>query len=278
MSKNYHIKIGLSSIFFLLISLAFGQNDSLHLKRLSERKLTKKIIEYYCLYQNLTYKIDAQIKLSDKKYNLNISYRTIKDSAIWINVNHNSGIPVARFLITPDSTKMLNRIDKEYLLIKNSEVVDKLGYDISFDIVQSLFTAQLIQLENNKNIMQTYKHYKVYQDSTYYILQNIKKKKLKRIYKKEQIDEYLIHKVKVNSDFQIISTTIEDFINTQKIKVDYTLAKKEENCPQAIELFLTKNDKSIFMRLKIKKVKLNKDKLNLSFKIPKKYTNANLQK
>lgn len=261
---------------FAVFNLAYSQSDSIKLKRISERKLTKKIIANYYDYENLSLKINAKVINSDKTHNLNISYRNIKDSVIWININHNTGIPVARFLITPDSTKMLNRIDKKYLAMSNQQIVLKFGYDISFDMIQSIFTAQLVNLEPRKEAIQTYKHYKVYQDSGQYVLQNIKKKKLNRLHKKEKIDEYLIHKIIVSPNFNIFSTSLEDNVNSQKIEVVYSSYDGDNIFPKELNLSFKKKDIETTMDLKIKKTKLNKDKLSFSFKIPEKYERVTL--
>jgi len=269
-------------VFVILISLlalqvTFGQKDSTRLKRMSEKKLTKNIVSNYCTYKNLSFKIDAKIETPEKTYNLNITYRNIRDSIIWININHNTGIPVARLLITPDSTKMLNRLDNKYLRMSNDQIIKKFGYDVSFEMIQSIFTAQLINMEPEKALIQTYKHYKVYQDSGRYIMQNINKNRLSRLHKKDKIDEYLIHKVFINAQFKILSTSLEDNIHAQKINVVYPKYEKEGQCMEEIKLTFSKKGEITKMRLKIKKIKLDKKKLSISFKVPDKYERVTLK-
>jgi len=271
MIAQKYFKIIFSIILIVYSFVAFAQTDSIQVKRMSERKLTKNIISQYCEYDNITLKINAKIISPKKTYNLNISYRNIKDSIIWINVNHNSGIPVARFLITPDSTKMINRIDKHFLSMSNQQIVQKLGYDLSFDMIQAIFTAQLINLNSKKNLMQVYKHYKVYQDSNRYVLQNIKRNKLHRLQKKDKMDEHLIHKVQVDNYFKIISTSIQDYINHQEIEIKYPQYQKDKKCMKEIYLSLKREDKTILMELKIKKIKRDKAKISFPFKVPEKY-------
>ena len=266
-----YLKYGFSIVLIILSTWTFGQTDSLHLKRLSERKLTKNIVSQYCQFQTISLKINAKVTSPKKSYNLNITYRNAKDSIIWININHNSGIPVARFLITPDSIKMLNRIDKKFLSLSNCQIVKKFGYDISFDMIQSIFSAQLINLDSEKTIMQVYKHYKVYQDSNRYVLQNIKRNKLNRLHKKEKINDYLIHKTQIDNNFKILSILIQDYVNNREIKITYPEYQKNSECMKEIDISLKKSEEKMLMKLKIKKIKLNKSKLNFSFKIPEKY-------
>ncbi len=276
MNQKY-FKILFSFLLFLLAIGTYGQKDSTRLKRLSDRKLTKNIIANYFEYDNLSFKIDAKVVTIKKTYNLNIIYRNVKDSAIWINVNHNTGIPVARFLITPDSTKILNRIDNKYLAMSNKQIVNKFNYDITFDIIQSIFTAQLLNLDPEKEILQTYSHYKVYIDSCAYLMQNIKKKKMHRLVKKDKIDEYYIHQIRINPDFKILSTSLDNNLKRQKIFVEYSKYDKEKKYPKRMDITLSNKNGDTHINMKIKKAKFNKKNLGLSFKIPKKYERITLE-
>ena len=276
MNQKY-IKILFSFLLFLLVIETYGQKDSTRLKRLSDRKLTKNVIANYFEYDNLSFKIDAKVVTTKKTYNLNIIYRNVNDSAIWININHNTGIPVARFLITKDSTKMLNRIDNKYLAMSNKQIVKKFNYDITFDIIQSIFTAQLLNLDPEKEIIQTYSHYKVYIDSCAYLMQNIKKKKMHRLVKKDKIDEYYIHKIKIDPNFKITSTSLNNNIKRQKIFVEYSKYDKDEGFPKRIDIVLSNKNGDSQINMKIKKAKFNKKNLGLSFKIPKKYEKVTLE-
>jgi len=272
-------KLFIGIIFFVFSLSAYSQkNDSLKFMRFFERKLTKNIISNYCDYTNVSLKIDAKIKTEKKSYRLNILYRNIKDSAIWINVNHSTGIAVARFLITPDSTKMLNRIDNEYFVMSNNQIVKKYGYDISFNMLQAIFSAQLINLDPDKKLLKTYKHYKAYNVSdSIYLLQNIKKKKVDRLLKKDKIDTYYIHEVRINNAYKIISNLIEDNANQQKILVEYPEYAKEDYCLERMNFKLSNNKEITKIEMKIKKRKMNKETLKLPFRIPKKYTKKSIE-
>lgn len=271
------IKILINLLLILVITSASAQKDSTDIKRLSNRRLTKKIVNQYSKYDNLSFKIDAEIETASKKYKLNITYRNVRDSLIWINVNHNTGVPVARLLLSPDSTKMLNRLDNEYLIISNEKIVERFNYEIDFDMLQSIFVAELINLELEKNIIQSYKHYKVYFDSCSYSMQNIKKKRVNRLVKKDKIDEYYFHRVDISHLFKILSMSLENNLKKQKINIEYSDYNNENQIPGKINILLGNKDGETKVKLKIKKVKFDKDKLSTSFKIPKKYTKAEIK-
>ena len=66
-------------------------------------------------YKTFTAKINADYSGADgKNYNLNVNLRMYKDSAIWISANAILGIEAMRLLVTKDSVKMLDKINKTY--------------------------------------------------------------------------------------------------------------------------------------------------------------------
>lgn len=269
-------KIKISSFILLLLLLisattAYGQKDSTRLKRFSSRRLAKKVINHSLDYSKLSFKLDAKIETPNKTFNLNILYRNVRDSVIWMNVNHNTGVPVARVLLTKDSLKMLNRLENEYLLLSNSQIIEKFNYDVTFEILQAIFIGELLNLESKKEILQSYNSYKVYVDSSFYVLQNLKKKKMNRLVRKDKIDDYYFHQTTIDKDFKIDLMSLENNIKQQKILVDYMEYDKKLNCPKRIELRLSNAQGETKVTLKFKRLKVDPEKLGMSFKIPKKY-------
>jgi hypothetical protein len=64
--------------------------------------------------------------------------RIIKDSLIWVSFNQDLGIEVARVMITQDSVKFVDRINKQYLLT-DYDFIDKfLNTNVDFGMLQSI--------------------------------------------------------------------------------------------------------------------------------------------
>ncbi len=272
-------------VFFIALNIkGYGQiynsdsTSSKHLHRISQRKLTKRVVNHYFEYKNLSFKIDAKIETPTKSYNLNIIYRNYRDSIIWININHNTGIPVARILLTADSTKVLNRLEKNYLLMSNKQIVNKFNYEITFDMIQSVFMGELLNLDSDKELLQVYSHYKVYIDSSNYVLQNIKKNKIDRLLRRDKIDEYFIHQNIINSAYKLVSMSLKNNSKKQEIEVNYTINDSQKPFPKRINIVLANKDGNTLIDMKIKKAKFDKDNLSTSFKIPKKYERVMLKK
>ncbi len=270
---KYLTKIGVLFILaFVGLSELNAQNDTIDLKRIGEKKLAAQVLEHYQNYKNLTYKMDAEIEFKDKSFSLNMTYRNILDSAIWINLSHTTGIPVARILITPDSLKLINRIDNKYLLISFNEASSRLGYDISFEMVQSVFNARLFQVEEGKDLAQSFASYKVYRDSTVYVMQNVKKDRYNRN-RRQKSEDQLIHKVWINDLFQIAAFSIEDRVKQQTIKVDYPKyqTSESEKYPKTIWFVAQNSKEHVELKMDVKKAEFNLPSVEMPFKILDKF-------
>ena len=250
-----------------------AQENIKNLKKTPTRRLIKRVVKNYFDYNKVSYKITAKITTPSQKYKLNIACRIIKDSIIWINANHASGIAVARIIVTQDSIKIINKLKKTYSLQSNKELLSNIDYHLDFNTLQSILSAELINWENNKNIIKAYRDYKSYKDSTSYLLQNLKKRKLNRILKKDKVDKYIIHRIHINENYKITSSEFDDFASKQNIQVNYDKYKTIEigTVPSLINLILKTGNNTTTVSMKIRKYKFNKKKLNFPFKIPKSY-------
>jgi len=259
-------------LFLFVVSVHAQKNDSLQFMRNFEKKLTKRVVNKYVDYHSLSLKMDVKIETKDKVIKLNIIYRAIKDSVIWINVNHNTGVPVARLLITPDTVKLLNRRENEYFVFSTKKIAAKFDYDIDFHMLQSVITAQLINLDPDKKVLKTYKKYRVYNvEDSLFLMQNFKKKKVDRLVKKDKIDEYYIHEVLIDKKYKIYSTSIKDNASNQKFIVEYPKYNSKNLFVEEIKLFMQNKEQNTIINIEINKVKIDPASLKFQFKIPKKY-------
>ena len=72
--------------------------------------------------------------------------RMARDSIIWIHITAGMGlVNVARILITPDSFRMLNYLDKSGLALHISEANKLLPAEVDFDILQSFIIGEVFK-------------------------------------------------------------------------------------------------------------------------------------
>lgn len=93
----------------------------------------------------LTAKVNIEYIEGNKKMNFKVQIRMRKDSIIWMSFSPALGIEVARLMITNDSVKFINRLNKTYFLGDYKFVNDYLKTNIDFDVFQSFLTGNDFQ-------------------------------------------------------------------------------------------------------------------------------------
>src|SRR5215213_2919594 len=104
------------------IQTAISKKDTTELVRVDNPKFDStgfirdvyhKVINNRIDFNTFSAKIKVDYRGGDgKSYDFNAFLRMKKDSVIWVSVNAALGIEAFRVLITPDSVKVLNKLDK----------------------------------------------------------------------------------------------------------------------------------------------------------------------
>jgi hypothetical protein len=84
-----------------------------------------------------------------KDYEFNAFIRLQKDRVIWISINALLGIEAFRAIITPDSVKILNKLDKVYQLRSVSYLQEMSHLPFDFNTLQSVVLGNPIYLDSN---------------------------------------------------------------------------------------------------------------------------------
>jgi hypothetical protein len=101
-------------------------------------------------YTTFSAKVNVDYKSADgKNYDVNASIRMYKDSAIWLSANAILGIEAMRVLITKDSVKLLNKLEKTYTArsVDYLQEVTKLPLDL--ETLQNLIIGNPVFLDPN---------------------------------------------------------------------------------------------------------------------------------
>lgn len=93
----------------------------------------------------------TRIEFGDDKQDMTLYVRIDRDKAIWISVaatlvNHE----VARVLITPDTVKIMNKMQSEYMVKPFNYIHKYTGEGVDFSILQDLLVANV-----NKKLLRT---------------------------------------------------------------------------------------------------------------------------
>ncbi len=111
-------------------------------------------------FQTFQSKSRAIISLDGKTHDVNLNLRIKKDQMIWASITAFAGIEVARILITPDSIRLMNRLESVYIERPFSFIHNYTSDKIDFKALQSLllgnsipFTLEKGKIEVEDNIL-----------------------------------------------------------------------------------------------------------------------------
>ncbi len=79
-----------------------------------------------------------------ERYDVTANVRILRDKAVWISVTALMGMEVARVLITPDSIKVINRLQAEYVREPFAYLYNFTGSDLGFSSLEQLLVGDVI--------------------------------------------------------------------------------------------------------------------------------------
>lgn len=215
----------------------------------------------------LTAKVNIEYIEDDKKTNFQAQIRLRKDSVIWMSFSPALGIEVVRLMITNDSVKFINRLNKTYFFGDYKFVNDFLKTNIDFDVFQSFLTGNDFQYYEKAK-------FKASVDNHEYKLSTTSRHKLKEFVKHSDEnpivfiqniwlspDNFKITAVKIK-EIEKENKKLEAFYNEFKI-IDGQLFPVDVNFKISAEI-------DISVSIDYSKIVLNKS-MRFPFKIPEKY-------
>lgn len=224
-------------------------------------------------------KVNIKVTEQGKTSSYKGSMRILKDSSIWISVNLALGMEAARLLITKDSVSFIDRYHKEYYKGTYKFLEDKLGIDLSYELIQSLLTNDLV---NYEDILDDKNAQKFNSDvsSDYYILTSMSQKKLIR--KRRQVERKLCKNKLFTTIFQTNLINPETF-KVNKIYVTELYRDWKMNVlysdysrfsgkliPRKLKFSFYSKNKKFSCTLSYSGIYF-KDKIRIPFRIPTKY-------
>jgi len=212
-------------------------------------------------------KFNLDLLIDKKKNAFRGQIRMCRDSAIWVSFSPALGIEMARLLITVDSVKFINRINKSYFADDYGVVNKFLGTNVDYDILQSIILGNdLTYYEDGK--------FRVSYDSKEYHLVTAGRGKLKKYVKTEEdAQRVYIQNIYLNPlTFKITNMKVKE-IEGDNRKLDATYSDFGEVGNQLFPhkiLFDISADNPILVDLNYTKIEIN-EKQSFPFRISTKY-------
>lgn len=277
-------------ILFLLLAVGFTSCRTVRkiptseAKPMSATKLLKKVEQNAFDYEYLAVKrISCQFLNNDTKTNFIVSLKALKDKKILVSISKLK-IPVGRVLLTPDSVKYVNYIDRNYFIDDYSYLSSFLNIDLDFATIQSIISNNAFSYRNDsKN--KDFRTFDSFIEDGMHVLQSEKTKKIFKMEEKQKTgkierrmkrldDEALIlQKMYFNpTNFALTQLVIKDKTNNRMMNMNFDDFIKVQNKDYPGMIDMSFNSDASEVKLKIRMSGFSTDKINsINIKIPEKY-------
>jgi hypothetical protein len=229
--------------------------------------LFAKLKESELKFEWFSAKFSLDMVIDKKKNSFRGQIRMRKDSAIWVSFSPALGIEMARLLITNDSIKFINRINKTYFVGDYYYVNQFLGTNVDYDVLQSILLGNdLTYYEDGK--------FRVSYDSKEYHLVTAGRSKLKKyVQTRDDAERVYIQNIYLNPEtFKITKMKIKELTKeSRKLDAFYDDFQKvnEQLFPQHLMFEITA-DNPILVDVIYNKINLDSEQA-FPFKISSKY-------
>lgn len=114
------------------------------------KNVVARLDNNYIDYNTFSGKVKVDYRGGDgKDYDFNAFLRMRKDSVIWVSINAALGIEAFRILITPDSVKVLNKLDKVAQFRSLSYLQEVTQLPIDFHTLQDIIIGNPVYFDRN---------------------------------------------------------------------------------------------------------------------------------
>lgn len=250
--KLYNKAFLYTALIALVLVASCGKKVTVFTKTYDRENLDIQELDF--TYISIKSKID--LKEAHKNTNATALVRIKKDSVIWFNLTGTLGVQGMRGMITRDSVKIINRVDKEYQVYSIKEVATEFNFPIDFELIQSMIVGNMPKPKEQDDYIKM-------QSGKFVIRQNIED-----ILIDNYVDRDIMKLVEVNvlekSTNNSLKLLYKDFkeINDQAFPFSSFISLIHHNEFGELETQLTINHS---------KVEVSDTPLKFPFNIPKKY-------
>ncbi|MFD0750567.1 DUF4292 domain-containing protein [Mucilaginibacter calamicampi] len=202
-------------------------------------------------------KADADLNIDNDNKSVSMNIRIAKGKQIWVSVSINilASIEVGRALITPDSIKLMNKVEGVYIKKPFSYIHAYTGKQVNYTTVESLLTGNAVPelLSMDADLQKT--------DNNITLSGKL---------------QQLLYKMIFNPDMKVSQLNLSD--NAQQQAMQVTNSKfvlvDGRTLPSQINIASTLKEKKISINLEYSKIDLDRV-LDYPFNIPESYKPAN---
>lgn len=195
----------------------YSKRDSTSLTDTTAQNIYALLRQHEFKSEWINAKANVNADINGESHSFNITLKIKKDSCIWIYISPLLGLEAGRVLITHDSLKILDRINKKYQLADYKFLRDLLRININFEMLEAMLTGNFFSYKNEN------KFASVYLEEKYFILSTLSKHKLKRSLEEKDPNKPIVQDMWIDdSHFRIIRNSIEDDKINKTMEINYS--------------------------------------------------------
>ncbi|TXI15608.1 MAG: DUF4292 domain-containing protein [Pedobacter sp.] len=200
-------------------------------------------------------KARAELTMEDSHNHVTMNIRMQKDEVIWVSVTALVGLEVARALITPDSIKVLNRLEGTYTVKPFSFIHQFTHEEINFQALQAVLIGNAVTEWMG--------------DTSRMIIDGDRTKFNGGVHS-------LAFDYQFNAWNKLVQASLSGEKNNQSLTIDYAdfMTLSGKNIPQSVNMQSQVNDRYIKLDLHYARVDLD-EVLSFPFTVPKRFSVKN---
>ncbi len=221
-------------------------------------------------YEFISAKFSAIFTQNKKNTSFSGQIRIQRDSLIWISISPVLGIEMVRVLITNDSIKYMNRIDKSFFASNFDYINTLVNSTLDYDMLQSFLTGNDFSFYENSS-------FRAGIDNHEYKLITTNRRKLKKYVRNNMETSIPLQNIWLNPEtFKISRVMIKELVqNGRKLEGVYEYSLNDgQLMPSSVRFALETIDNKNTIEVDYSKITIL-NQLDFPFRIPDKYSRVN---
>jgi len=245
------------------------------------KRLVRIVTENELKYRTLSVKkVSLTIDNNGKVHSVRGYYRIKRDSIIQVSAQ-TLIIPVGKLELGTDSVKVVNHLDKQVMKGTIQKIAETVGYDIDFQIIQSILSNHMQSLKQDLRENQ-FRDYVLVVENNMYKISSIRERRFRKFasnevklerFKQRKDEQHLVKQdIFVDPDIFVVRKEIYHDIDTDRIiTIEFSEFKAigTKWFPGKIHLTVSGKEK-LDIQVELSKVSID-DENDFSFSIPSKY-------
>jgi hypothetical protein len=250
-------------------------NSRCRLDYKSARTLGRHVKENEFKFDWVYAKANVESLVEDKEESFDIKVSIRRDSAMLVSIHYLLGLQVAKILITKDSVKFVNYIQKTYFKGDFNYINDLLAADLDFDLLQAVLFGNSADFQDDEAKLKPVAD----RPNCHYLLSTERKRRLRRIQTGSSDLKNALQILTLNPDnYKILRNEFVDPTTNRQFIAGYSkfMQKDSVYAPYHVDIDIVAQKKA---NIKIDYVRIEKNTpQKLSLNIPAKYDPIQIQK